>query len=107
MWLSCLKSFCESGKNNDKLLPSSAEAQTKLQLLAGMVIISFNPPTHPDKYERDIIELNLNKSKITFLRGDSCMMHHHMDLVHYKVDFENLAFQLYFFFGRGGEYHCH
>ena len=45
----------------------SQKSKLKLQLLAEMAIISTNPTTypaiHPDKYERDKIEENLeNKS---------------------------------------------
>ena len=36
----------------------SQKSKLKLQLFAEMVIISFNPPTHTDKYEGDKIEQN-------------------------------------------------
>ena len=37
----------------------SQKSRLKLQLLAEIVIFSFNPTTHPDKYEGNDIEQNL------------------------------------------------
>ena len=40
---------------------SMLSQKTKLKLLAKMVIISFNPTTHPNKYEGGKIDLNLER----------------------------------------------